>query len=212
MFVVINHTINLRQIRTLNQTANKAQIFWMRMLYWKSRHVDFLTIAVDRGGGLEMVSGISVSINIFRCSHVLNFRFVNGKPPYRTGGPIFCIISISISIDSHSSWRIEWMSVVSHLAARRSRPHSCCTLTTWSWVMMTISCLRSPLYFAIYTSLALVSPSIEESRPATWLALMMPCDNMILNHLDLLSGVAVVLLIYKPLRLNYCTCFGVNKN
>jgi hypothetical protein len=50
MFVVINHTINMRQKRTLNQMANKAQIIWMRLLYWKSRHVDFLTIAVNRWG------------------------------------------------------------------------------------------------------------------------------------------------------------------
>jgi hypothetical protein len=35
----------------------------------------------QQGGGFELVSGVSVSINIFRCSHVLNFRFVNGKPP-----------------------------------------------------------------------------------------------------------------------------------
>ncbi len=77
MFVVTNHTINMRQKRTLNQTANEVQIFWMRSSYWKSRHVDLLTIAVDRGGRLELVSGISVSINILRCSHVLNFRFVD---------------------------------------------------------------------------------------------------------------------------------------
>jgi hypothetical protein len=50
MFVVINHMINVRQKRMLNQTANEAQIFWMRSLYWKSRLVDFLTIAVNRRG------------------------------------------------------------------------------------------------------------------------------------------------------------------
>ncbi len=50
MFMVINHTIDMRQKRTLNQTANKVQINWMRLSYWKSRHVNFLTIAVDRGG------------------------------------------------------------------------------------------------------------------------------------------------------------------
>jgi hypothetical protein len=50
MFVVINHTINMRQKRTLNQTANKAHIIGMRSLYWKSRHVNFPTIAVNRGG------------------------------------------------------------------------------------------------------------------------------------------------------------------
>jgi hypothetical protein len=33
-----------------------------------------------------------------------------------------------------------------------------------------------------------------------------------LYHLDLLSGVAMVLLIYGQLRLNHCTYFGVNKN
>ncbi len=54
----------------------------MRSLYWKHRHVDFLTIASDRGGQLELVSGISMSINIIRCSHVLNFRFVNWNHPY----------------------------------------------------------------------------------------------------------------------------------
>jgi hypothetical protein len=30
-----------------------------------------------------------------------------------------------------------------------------------------------------------------------------------LYHLDMLSGVAIVLLIYGPLRLNHCTCFGI---
>jgi hypothetical protein len=33
------------------------------------------------GGRHELVSGVSVSVNIFRCSHILNFRFVSGKPP-----------------------------------------------------------------------------------------------------------------------------------
>ncbi len=33
------------------------------------------------GGRVELVSGVLVSINIFRYSHVLNFRFVSGKPP-----------------------------------------------------------------------------------------------------------------------------------
>jgi hypothetical protein len=132
MFVMINHTINMRQKRTLNQMANNSQIFWMRSSYWKHRHVDFLTIAVDRGGQLELVSGISVLISIFRCSHLLNFRFVNQKPPYGTGVPIFCIISILIRIDLHSSWQIDQMSVVSHPTARRSRSRSHCTLTTWS--------------------------------------------------------------------------------
>jgi hypothetical protein len=42
--------------------------------------------------------------------------------------------------------------------------------------------------------------------------LMMPWDNMILYNLDMLSGVAMVLLIYGPLRLNICTCIGVNTN
>jgi hypothetical protein len=28
----------------------------------------------------------------------------------------------------------------------------------------------------------------------------------------LLSGVAMVLLVYGPLILNYCTCFRINKN
>ncbi len=50
MFVVIDHTINMRQKRMLNQTADNIQIFWKRLLYWKHRHVDFLTIVVDRGG------------------------------------------------------------------------------------------------------------------------------------------------------------------
>ena len=36
--------------------------------------------------------------------------------------------------------------------------------------------------------------------------------HVMLYHLDLLSGVAMVLLIYGPLRLNHCTCFGVNTN
>ncbi len=77
-----NHTMNMRQKKTLNQTANKAQIIWMRLVYWKSRHVNVLTIAVNRGGGqFELVSGVSVSINIFRYSHVSNFRFVSKKSP-----------------------------------------------------------------------------------------------------------------------------------
>ncbi len=33
------------------------------------------------GGQFELVSGVSMSINIFRYSHVLNFRFVSRKPP-----------------------------------------------------------------------------------------------------------------------------------
>jgi hypothetical protein len=52
MFVVINHMIDMRQKRMLNQMAKEAQIIWMRLSYWKSRHVDFLTIAVDRGGAI----------------------------------------------------------------------------------------------------------------------------------------------------------------
>ncbi len=32
-------------------------------------------------GQFELVSGVSVSINIFRYSHVFNFRFVSRKPP-----------------------------------------------------------------------------------------------------------------------------------
>ncbi len=50
MFVVINHTIDMRQKIMPNQTANEVQIIWMRLLYWKSRHANFLTIAVNRGG------------------------------------------------------------------------------------------------------------------------------------------------------------------
>jgi hypothetical protein len=42
----------MRQKRLLNQMANEAQIIWMRLLYWKSRHVDFLTISVNRGGAI----------------------------------------------------------------------------------------------------------------------------------------------------------------
>ncbi len=144
--MVINHTINMRQKRMLNQMANNVQIFWMRLLYWKRRHVNFLTIAVDRGGQFELISSVSALISIFRCNHVLNFRFVNGKPPFEMAVPIFCIISISLRIDSHSSWQIEWMSVVSHLTARRSRSRSHCTLITWSWEMMTISCSRYPFF------------------------------------------------------------------
>jgi hypothetical protein len=78
--MVINHTINMRQKRMLNQTANEVQIIGMRSLYWKSRHVDFPTIAVDRGGQFILVSGVSVLNNIFRCSHVLNFGYVSRKP------------------------------------------------------------------------------------------------------------------------------------
>jgi hypothetical protein len=37
VYMVINHTIDMRQKRMLNQMANEAQIFWMRLLYWKSR-------------------------------------------------------------------------------------------------------------------------------------------------------------------------------
>ncbi len=40
-------------------------------------------------------------------------------------------------------------------------------------------------------------------------------DDAVRKHdfvLDLLSGVAMVLLIYGPLRLNYCACFGINTN
>ncbi len=33
------------------------------------------------GGWFVLVSGVSVLINIFRCSHVLNVGFVSKKPP-----------------------------------------------------------------------------------------------------------------------------------
>ncbi len=39
------------------------------------------SLQLTGGGQFELVSGVSVLINIFRCSHVLTFRFVNGKPP-----------------------------------------------------------------------------------------------------------------------------------
>jgi hypothetical protein len=54
-FVVIKITIDMWQKRMPNQMANKVQIFLMWLLYWKSRHVHFLIIAVDRGGQLEYV-------------------------------------------------------------------------------------------------------------------------------------------------------------
>ncbi len=54
MFAVINHTIDMREKRMLNQTANKVQIIGMRSLYWKSRHVNFPIIAVDRGGTIDI--------------------------------------------------------------------------------------------------------------------------------------------------------------
>ncbi len=44
---------------------------------------------------------------------------------------------------------MERMSVVFHLMARRSRSRSCCTLITWSWERMTISCLRSLLFLPL---------------------------------------------------------------
>jgi hypothetical protein len=160
--------------------ANKVQIFWMWSSYWKRRHVNFLTIAVDRGGQFELVSGVSMLINIFRCSHVLNFRFVNGKLPWGTGVPIFCIISISIRIYSHSPWQMEQMSVVFHLTASWSRSSSHCTLITWSWEVMTVFCSRSPLFFATCTSMALVTPSTKDSWPVTAIALTMPWDNMMM--------------------------------
>ncbi len=57
---------------------------------------------------------------------------------------------------------MEQMSVVFHLMAGWSRSRSHCTLIVWSWERMTISSSISPLFFAICTSMALVTPSTSE--------------------------------------------------
>ncbi len=96
MLVVINHTIGMRQKRTHNQTANKAQIIGMRLSYWKSRHINFATIAVDRGGtiyigqwSLHVDQHLSVQPCLkflicqqkttikSRCAHLLHHLYLN---------------------------------------------------------------------------------------------------------------------------------------
>ncbi len=140
---------------------------------------------------------------------MLNFRFVNGKPPYGAGVPIFCIISILVRVDSHSSWKIERMSVVPHLTARQSRWCCCCTLITWSWEMMTMSGSRSPLFLALaHQWLWLHHRTMRAGQQHDlhgW------CHEITCFVWVRLSGIAMVLLVYGPLRLNYCTCLGINK-